>query len=296
MLAFVAIVQYETNVLGVEMNVLPIEKRAQILHLLVEGTSMRATSRIADVSINTVTKLLIDAGAACLAFQDEAIRNINSKRVQCDEIRSFCYSKKKNVAPEDEGALGHRYAYTWTAIDSDTKLAISWLVGRRDKEYGEAFVADLASRLANRIQLTTDGYGVYANDIEKAFDGAVDYAMLVKVYEGAGGADQRSINGSPDVSDGSTSYVERQNLTMRMGMRWFARLTNGFSKKIGNLEHAIALHFMHYNFGRIHKALRVTPAMEAGISDHVWSMQEIAGLAKDEEPKKRGPYKNRNPG
>ena len=289
------------------MNVLPIEKRAQILHLLVEGTSMRATSRIADVSINTVTKLLEDVGAACLEFHDAAVRDIKSKRVQCDEIWSFCYSKEKNVAPEDKGVLGFGDAYTWTAIDSDTKLAISWLVGRRDTEYAEAFIADLASRLEDRIQLTTDGYGVYVNAIEKAFGGAVDYAMLVKVYEGMGamdqrryspsrfvGADKRRINGNPDMSDVSTSYVERQNLTMRMGMRRFTRLTNGFSKKIENLAHAVALHFMYYNFGRIHKTLRVTPAMEAGISDHVWSLEEIAGLAKVEAPKKRGPYKTRN--
>lgn len=288
------------------MNVLPIEKRAQILHLLVEGNSMRATSRIADVSINTVTKLLIDVGTACREFQDEAIHNIKSKRVQCDEIWSFCYSKEKNVAPEDKGILGHGDAYTWTAIDADTKLAISWLVGHRDVECAEAFVADLASRLDDRIQLTTDGYGVYVNAIEKAFGGAVDYAMLVKVYEGMGtmeqrryspsrfvSADKRRINGSPDMSDVSTSYVERQNLTMRMGMRRFTRLTNGFSKKIENLAHAVALHFMFYNFGRIHKTLRVTPAMEAGIAGHVWTLEEIASLVKDEAPKKRGPYNKR---
>jgi len=289
------------------MNVLPIEKRAQILHLLVEGNSMRATSRITDVSINTVTKLLVDAGTACLAFQDEAIRNINSKRVECDEIWSFCQSKEKNVAEENKGALGYGDCYTWTAIDADTKLAISWLVGRRDVEYAEAFMSDLASRLAGRVQLTTDGYGPYINAIEKMFGGAIDYAMLVKIYETQGKqeqiryspagfvkAEKRRMNGDPDMSKVSTSYVERQNLTMRMGMRRFTRLTNGFSKKIENLECAVALHFMHYNFARIHKTLRVTPAMEAGIADHVWSMQEIAGLVKDEAPKKRGPYKKKN--
>lgn len=288
------------------MNRLPIEKRAQILNLLVEGNSMRATSRIADVSINTVTKTLVDAGTACLAFQDEAIRNIASKRVQCDEIWSFCHSKEKNVAPEDKGVLGYGDVYTWTAIDADTKLAISWLVGRRDVEYAEAFIADLASRLQGRIQLTTDGHGVYVNAIEKAFGGSVDYAMLVKIYEGMGAmdqrryspsrflsADKRRINGNPDMGDVSTSYVERQNLTMRMNMRRFTRLTNGFSKKIENLEHAVALHFMFYNFGRIHKTLRVTPAMEAGIADHVWTLEEIAGLVKDEPAKKRGPYKTK---
>lgn len=289
------------------MNKLNLQKRAQIIHLLVEGNSMRATSRIADVSINTVTKLLEDVGAACLEYQDATIRNIKSKRVQCDEIWSFCYSKEKNVAPEDKGVLGHGDAYTWTAIDSDTKLAISWLVGRRDVESAEAFTTDLASRLDGRIQLTTDGFGIYVNAIEKAFGGAVDYAMLVKVYEGMStmdqrryspsrflSADKRRINGTPDMSDVSTSYVERQNLTMRMGMRRFTHLTNGFSKKIENLAHAVALHFMFYNFGRIHKTLRVTPAMEAGIADHVWTLEEIAGLVQVEAPKKRGPYKKNN--
>jgi len=289
------------------MNKLSIAKRAQILHLLVEGTSMRATSRIADVSINTVTKLLIDVGTACREFQDGAIQNIHSKHVQCDEIWSFCYSKEKNVAPEDRGVLGHGDVYTWTAIDAHTKLAISWLVGRRDHECAEAFIGDLASRLAGRIQLTTDGHGPYLGAVEKMFGGDIDYAMLVKIYEGQGRLEQRRysparyvtaekrlVNGTPNLEEASTSHVERQNLTMRMGMRRFTRLTNGFSKKIGNLEHAVALHFMYYNFGRIHKTLRVTPAMEAGISDHVWSLEKIAGLVKDEYPKKRGPYKKKN--
>lgn len=289
------------------MNKLSIAKRAQILHLLVEGNSMRATSRIADVSINTVTKLLVDVGGACREFQDSSIRDIHSKHVQCDEIWSFCYSKEKNVAPADKGILGHGDVYTWTAIDAHTKLAISWLVGRRAREYAEAFIEDLASRLADRIQLTTDGHGPYLGAVEKVFGGDIDYAMLVKIYEGGNRVDQRRyspakyvtaekrlVNGSPDMAQASTSHVERQNLTMRMGMRRFTRLTNGFSKKIENLEHAIALHFMFYNFGRIHKTLKVTPAMEAGISDHVWSLEEIAGLVKDERPKKRGPYKNKN--
>ena len=288
------------------MNVLPIEKRAQILHLLVECNFMRATSRIADVSINTVTKLLVDAGTACLAYQDVAIRNIASKRVQCDEIWSFCYSKEKNVTPEDKGVLGHGDAYTWTAIDADTKLAISWLVGRRDGEYAEVFIADLASRLQGRIQLTTDGHGPYVAAVEKVFGAAIDYAMLVKIYEGGDQegqkryspagfvkADKRRITGNADENEVSTSYVERQNLTMRMNMRRFTRLTNGFSKKIENLEHAVALHFMFYNFGRIHKTLRVTPAMEAGIADHVWTLEEIAELVKAPEAKKRGHYKKK---
>lgn len=287
------------------MNKLSIEKRAQIIGLLVEGNSMRAVTRLVGCSINTVTKLLVDAGAACLAYQDTTIRNINSKRVQCDEIWAFCYSKEKNVAPADKGILGHGDAYTWAAIDADTKLAISWLVGRRDGEYAEAFIGDLASRLAGRIQLTTDGWGPYINAVENVFGGAIDYAMLVKIY-GEEGKDQkryspaqfveaekRTIHGNPDIKKVSTSYVERQNLTMRMGMRRFTRLTNEFSKKIDNLEHAVSLHFMYYNFGRIHKTLRVTPAMEAGISDHVWSLEEIAALAPEPVLGKRGSYKKK---
>lgn len=274
------------------MNKLSLQKRAQILGLLVEGTSMRAVTRLVGCSINTVTKLLEDVGAACLAYQDATLRNINSKRVQCDEIWSFCYSKEKNVAPEDRGILGHGDVYTWTAIDADTKLVISWLVGRRDQEYAEAFIADLASRLTERIQLTTDGHGAYLPAVERIFGVGVDYAMLVKIYGDQGQKDQRryspagfvraekrTIKGDPDMKEVSTSYVERQNLTMRMSMRRLTRLTNGFSKKIENLEHAVALHFMHYNFGRIHKTLRVTPAMEAGISEHVWTLEEIAKLA-----------------
>lgn len=288
------------------MNVLPIEKRAQIIGLLVEGNSMRAVTRLVGCSINTVTKLLEDVGAACLEYHDATVRSVVSKRVQCDEIWAFCYSKERNVAPADKGVLGHGDAYTWTAIDADSKLAISWLVGRREQEYAEAFMADLAGRLSGRIQLTTDGHGPYIPAVDKVFGGAIDYAMLVKIYDTPGKQDERRyspakfvktakrrVSGDPEVSDVSTSYVERHNLTMRMGMRRFTRLTNGFSKKIENLAHAVALHFMYYNFGRIHKTLRVTPAMEAGISDHVWSLEEIAGLANIEAPKKRGPYKKR---
>lgn len=289
------------------MNVLPIEKRAQILQLLVEGMSMRAITRVTGCSINTVTKLLIDTGTACAAYQDEAIRNIKAKRVQCDEIWSFCHSKQKNVAPEHEGILGYGDAWTWIAMDTDSKLAINWLVGLRTAEYAEDFIASLASRLEDRIQLTTDGHGAYLHAVDKAFGGAIDYAMLVKVYEGLGAyeqrryspskfvkSDKRRISGSPEVTDVSTSYIERQNLTVRMQNRRFTRLTNAFSKKIENLEHSVSLHFMHYNFGRIHKTLRVTPAMEAGISDHVWSIEEIATLIPEPVAKKRGPYKKRD--
>lgn len=291
------------------MNKLSIEKRAMILTLLVEGSSMRSTSRITDVSINTVTKLLIDAGTVCAEYQNEHLVNIKSKRVQCDEIWSFCYSKEKNVAPADKGILGYGDVYTWTAIDADTKLAISWLVGRRDYEYAEAFIGDLANRLSDRIQLTTDGYGCYINTVEQFFGGMVDYAMLVKIYgeEQKGdkryspasfvSAEKRVMAGNPDIDHVSTSYVERNNLTMRMGMRRFTRLTNGFSKKIENLAHAVALHFMHYNFVRIHKTLKTTPAMAAGVSNTLWSMNDVVALIDAKNATKdrsRGKYKTKN--
>lgn len=277
------------------MNRLSLQDRAQILALLVEGNSMRATSRLAGVSINTVTKLLVDVGTACSEHQDKTLRNLPCKRIQCDEIWSFCYSKEKNVAPENKGMLGHGDVYTWTAICSDTKLVPSFMVGKRDEECAKVFIEDLASRLAHRVQLTTDGHKPYIEAVEGAFGNDIDYAMLVKHYSNPGeakqaqkryspsqfvSADKRRIVGAPDVTQVSTSHVERQNLTMRMGMRRFTRLTNGFSKKVQNLEHAVALHFMYYNFGRIHKTLRVTPAMEAGIADHVWSMEKIVALIK----------------
>jgi IS1 family transposase len=274
------------------MNRLPIEKRAQILGLLVEGMSMRAVSRIVGCSINTVTKLLEEIGFACNMYQSEHLRNLNCKRVQCDEIWGFCYSKEKNVAPADKGILGHGDVWTWTAIDADSKLIVSYLVGGRDANYANAFMTDVASRLANRVQMTTDGHAPYLYAVEGAFGSDIDYAMLVKHYGAGSGTDQqryspaqlidtelRPINGNPVKKHISTSFVERQNLTMRMGMRRFTRLTNGFSKKVENLEHAVSLHFMHYNFARIHKTLRVTPAMEAGVTDHIWTLEEIARLA-----------------
>lgn len=276
------------------MNKLALKKRAQILGLLVEGNSLRAASRLADCSINTVTKLLVDVGEACSEYQDKTLRGLSCKRVQCDEIWSFCGMKEKNVPEEHKGEFGYGDVYTWTAICADTKLVPSWLVGRRDASYARLFIDDLASRLKNRIQLTTDGHKPYLQAVEDSFGANVDYAMLVKLYgEAPGGksAERKyspgeccgsikgAVCGNPDEAHISTSFVERQNLTMRMSMRRFTRLSNGFSKKVENLEHAVALHFMYYNFGRIHKSLRVTPAMEAGVSDHVWSLEEIASLA-----------------
>lgn len=274
------------------MNRLSLQDRARILGCLVEGNSLRATTRMCGVSINTVTKLLIDVGTACGLYQNEVLRDLPCKRIQVDEIWSFCYSKQKNTPPNIRG-LGRGDVYTWVAIDADTKLVPSWLVGTRDAEYANAFIRDLASRLASRVQLTSDGHKAYLEAVEAAFGIDVDYSMLVKLYgEATGGEHERryspgeccgtisgTVCGMPDPRHVSTSFVERQNLTMRMSMKRFARLSNGFSKKIENHEHAIAMHYMYYNFGRIHKTLRVTPAMEAGVTDHVWTLEEIAKLA-----------------
>jgi IS1 family transposase len=256
--------------------------------MLVEGNDLRAASRLADVSINTVTELPIDVGGACERFQDETLRDLKCKRIQYDEIWCFVYARAKNVPEDMKGAWGVADAWTWTAIDADSKLVPSWAVGRRDAFAGHAFMLDLASRLAHRVQLTTDGHKVYLEAVEGAFGADIDYAMLVKMYEGDSrknapaerryspaectGAHKQEITGNPDPAHISTSFAERQNLTMRMSMRRFTRLTNGFSKKVENHKAALALYFMHYNFWRIHNTLRVTPAMEAGKADHVWSL------------------------
>jgi len=273
------------------MNRLPLSTRVQMLGMLVEGNSLRATSRLADVSINTVTKLLVDLGAACSAYHDEHVKNLRLRYIQCDEIWAFCYAKDKNVPEEKRGIFGYGDVWTWVAIDADTKLVPSFMVGTRGSQTAKAFMDDLASRLANRVQLTTDGHRVYLQAIEDAFGDDIDYAMLVKLYGNDGESEKRyspaecigcreiGITGHPDPKHISTSYVERQNLTMRMNMRRFTRLTNAFSKKVENHVAMVAIHFMHYNFARIHKSLRVTPAMAAGITDHLWSLEEIALLA-----------------
>jgi IS1 family transposase len=273
------------------MNRLSIEARAKIIGMLVEGNSLRATSRMADVSINTVTKLLVDMGKAAAAFHDQNVRNVRVRRLQADEIWCFVGAKAKNVTPEQK-AMGWGDVWTWTAIDADTKLCLSYLVGGRDAGWALDFMEDCASRIKGRVQITTDGHRAYLEAVEGAFGMDVDYAQLQKIYGAPDaaearryspaqciGCDMKTVSGNPDPQHVSTSFVERQNLTMRMGMRRFTRLTNGFSKKIDNHAHMVALHFLYYNFGRIHKTLRVTPAMEAGISDHVWSLEEIAALA-----------------
>ncbi len=272
------------------MNRLDISKRAQILQMMVEGVSIRAISRMTGASKNTIAKLLVDVGTACSAYHDQHVRNLNSRRIQCDEIWSFTYAKAKNVSTAVAAPEGAGDTWTWTSLDADSKLICNWVVGGRDAEYAMTLMDDLRSRLNNRVQLTTDGHKAYLQAVEGAFGGDIDYAMLVKLYGDAPEGQKRyspaecvgcrktPIEGRPDKSHVSTSFVERQNLTMRMSMRRFTRLTNGFSKKLANHEHALAIYFMYYNFARIHSSLRVTPAMEAGISDHVWSLEEIASL------------------
>lgn len=276
------------------MNRLSNDDRAKILHLLCEGMSIRAVTRLTGASKNTVAKLLVDAGKACAAYHDAHVRNVKASRVQVDEIWSFTYAKEKNVPTAKDAPEGAGDTWTWTALDADSKLIVSYLVGGRDSEYAMWFMDDLAARLANRVQLTSDGHRAYLEAVEGAFGADVDYAQLVKLYGNAPGERGRYSpaavtgikkkvrEGNPDMADVSTSYVERQNLTMRMGMRRFTRLTNGFSRKVENLSHAVSLHFMHYNFARPHKALKEryprTPAMAAGVTDHVWSLEEIAAL------------------
>ncbi|MGB7310847.1 MAG: IS1 family transposase [Candidatus Acidiferrales bacterium] len=272
------------------MNRLSDAQRIQVVSALVEGNSIRATVRMTGVAKNTVVKLLAEIGEACTDYQRRVLHDLPCKKIQCDEIWSFCYAKEKNV-PEELRGKGYGDVWTWVAICADTKLVPCWRIGDRDAWNAQHFMYDLSHRLANRVQLTTDGHRVYLEAVSLAFGTEIDYAMLVKLYSsdrGKGevryspaeciGCREIPVIGKPKRRDISTSYSERQNLTMRMGMRRFTRLTNGFSKKVENLKHAVALHFMHYNFCRVHQTLRVTPAMEAGVSDHVWSIGEIVGL------------------
>src|SRR5438477_3409728 len=294
------------------MNKLALAKRVQILSMLCEGSSLRSITRVADVSLNTVTKLLIDAGRACAIYHDEHVRGVKATRIQCDEAWSFIGVKQKN-RPNSSRASDPTAgdAWTWTAIEADTKMLVSYWIGGREAEDAMILMNDLRGRLANRVQLTTDGHKAYLRAVEGAFGADVDFAQLVKIYGTEHGqtAERKysppecvgtrkdEITGKPDHEHISTSYVERHNLTMRMAMRRFTRLTNAFSKKIENHYHAVALHVTFYNFVRIHKTLRVTPAMAAGISDRLWSIEDIVALidAREAPPKKRGPYKARQP-
>ena len=278
----------------VNMNRLSTERRAQIIGCLVEGMSIRGTVRITGAAKNTVTRLLVDLGAACAEYQDRTLRSLPCRTIEADEIWSYCYAKAKNVPDEHKGTFGYGDVWTWTAICADTKLVPAWLVGERSIDDAAAFMWDLRNRLANpHVQITTDGLAAYKEAVFEAFGEEVDFAQLHKVY----GTDPRLsgqerrysparyngtyvkvVSGDPDPGEISTSYVERQNLTMRMGMRRFTRLTNGFSKKVENLAHAVSLHYMHYNFARVHQTLRATPAQAAGVSDHRWKLTEIAAL------------------
>lgn len=271
------------------MNQLSTSERARVVSALVEGCGINATCRMTGISKPTVLKLLAELGEACMAYHDEHVRGLNCKRIQCDEIWSFVGAKMKNTS-EEKLALGWGDVWTWTALDADSKLMVSYHVGQRGADAARAFMEDVALRINSRVQITTDGHRAYVEAIEGAFGMDVDYAMLIKLYGNPVNPDSRyspgevigtetvHVTGNPDPKHISTSYVERQNLTMRMSMRRFTRLTNGFSKKAENHQAAIALHYMHYNYCRIHQTLRVTPAMEAGIADHVWSIEELVKL------------------
>jgi len=276
------------------MNRLSLERKARVMKALVDGNSIRATCRITDTAKGTVMRLLREVGKACAEYQDGHLRNLSCQRVECDEIWSFRYAKAKNVPHNKRGQFGYGDVWTFVALDADTKLVLSWLVGLRELEHAYAFAKDIKERLSNRVQLTTDGHRMYYEAVRNAFGDDIDYAMLVKYYGNTQDeygryspprctqAKAKLINGAPDMTRVSTSYIERQNLTMRMSMRRFTRLTNGFSKKIENLEYAVALHFMYYNFARPHKTLTnpypKTPAMAAGITNHIWTIEEIVRL------------------
>ncbi len=277
------------------MNRLDPAKRAQVIGALVEGSSVRSVSRMTGIARNTITDLLVDLGTVCAEYQDKTLRNLPCRRIQCDEIWAFCYAKDKNLPASKQGQFGFGSVWTWTALDADTKLIASWMVGPRDTDAAHEFIQDLASRLRDRVQLTTDGHKPYLEAVDLAFGGEIDYSMLIKIYGQPTeperryspaewvGSERKTISGNPDQKHVSTSYVERQNLTMRMSMRRFTRLTNGFSKKLDNHIAAVSLHFMHYNFVRIHQTLRVTPAMEAKITDRVWEISDIVKLLEERE-------------
>lgn len=290
------------------MNRLSSRERAPIINMLCEGYSLRSIARVTGVSKNTVFKLLVDAGKACMKFHDEAVRDVKASRIQCDEIWAFCYAKQKIVATAKDAPEGAGDVWTWTALNADSKLIVSYLVGDRSGEAAIDLMDDLRARLANRIQLTTDGHKAYLEAVEGAFGGDVDYAQLVKLYGNMGGKSaeiryspaectgirKRRVDGNPDEAHVSTSHVERSNLTMRMHMRRFTRPTNAFSKKIENHTYAVALHMVYYNFVRRHKTLRMSPAMAAGISDRLWDIADMVMLvekAEAEKQTKRGPYK-----
>jgi len=277
------------------MNKLPTEKRAQVLQMMAEGISLRSITRLTGISRTTSLKLLGDAGLAFAAYQDRKLVNLRCKRIQVDEAWAFCYAKAKNVPTAKAAPQGAGDIWTWIGLDADTKLAVSWWVGGRDGDTAKLFMSDLAKRLATRVQLTSDGHRAYLDAVEGAFGNAIDYAMLVKIYGEAPeaekryspaqciGAKRQEITGMPDPDHISTSYVERQNLSMRMGNRRMTRLTNAFSKKAENHAHMISIYFMHYNFVRIHQTLKITPAMAAGVTSKLWEMSDMVKILEDWE-------------
>jgi len=286
------------------MNSLSLEDRVRIVGALVGGNSLRAVSRMTGVARNTITKLLVDLGESCIQYHDSHVRNVRVRRLQCDEIWAYVGAKAKNASAEKK-EIGWGDVWTWVGLDADTKLVVSYLVGGRGADWAHDFMEDCASRIKGRVQLTTDGHRAYLEAVEGAFGADIDYATLQKIYGASEetvtakryspakciGCDMKVVSGNPDPQHISTSYVERQNLTMRMHMRRFTRLTNGFSKKLDNHAYAVALHFMYCNFVRIHSTLRVTPAMEANLSDHAWSIEELISVMPEPEAKKRGPYR-----
>lgn len=290
------------------MNKLPVAKRVQILSMLCEGSSMRAITRVTGVSLNTVTKLLIDAGKACAAYHDEHVHVVKATRIQCDEVWAFCYSKQKNVTSAKAAPEGAGDVWTWTALEATSKLLVSYMVGGRDSEYAMALMDDLRSRLATRVQLTTDGHRAYLNAVEEAFGDDIDYAQLIKLYGEAPeaakgryspaeciGAKKERVTGNPDEAHVSTSYVERSNLSIRMHMRRFTRLTNAHSKKFENHAWAVSLHVMFYNFVRYHSTIRMSPAMAAGVSDRLWEMSDLVAIIDEQEdaPRRPATYRKR---
>ncbi len=293
------------------MNKLPYHTRLDILHMLCEDASMRAISRMKDVSYNTVAKLLVAAGRVCALFHDATVRNVKATCIQCDELWAFCYAKQQHVPTCKTPVEGAGDVWTWTAIEAESKLLVSWLIGNRDGDTAALFMQDVKTRLANRVQLTTDGHKAYLQAVEDAFGSDIDYAMLIKLYGQSDdpehryspaaciGIEKKPVMGSPVDEDISTSYVERHNLTTRMSCRRYTRLTNAFSKKLEHHGSAFALYAVWYNFVRIHKTLRMTPAMAAGVTQTLWSMDDIVGLIEQSEaaqaPKVRGPYKKRAP-
>lgn len=284
------------------MNTLSQDERVKIIEALVEGMSLRSASRMTEVVRNTITKLLVDLGKACMEYHDVHVRNVRVRRLQCDEIWAYVGAKQKNVKPAKR-EIGWGDVWTWVALDADTKLVVSYLVGGRGADWAHDFMEDCASRVKGHLQLITDGHKPYLEAIENAFGGGIDYSTLKKIYGASEetekryspakciGCDMKVVSGNPDLRHVSTNYIERQNFTMRMHMRRFTRLTNAFSKKLDNHAYAVAVHFMYCNFVRIYSTIRVTPAMEAGLSDHAWSMEELVNLLPEAEQQKRGPYK-----